>query len=283
MKRIVILDTSAIMYRAYYANMNLTNSNGLPTGAVYGFMKTINAIHRALDFDCILACQDVKSSELERTKLLESYKGDRKGPPEDLITQIPYIEELLDALGVKRYKVPGQEADDVIASLTKKLECDNRIYIITGDKDLSQLVNNNVSVCLLGKGEADTGYLKIISTVTDVIDQLGVSPDKISDLFGLIGDKADCIPGVRKIGEKKAVALLKEYGDLEGIYNNIDNINIPGIGKNILSMMKEDKDMAFLSRDLAKLNIIEDIEIDLDMKADSNKLRELCEVLEIRI
>lgn len=286
MKRAVLLDVSAIMYRAYFANMNFRTKNE-PTGAVYGFINTLLSIINEFKPDYMAAAFDVKRSSLKRTEIYSDYKSNRQSTPEDLVTQIPRIEEVLDAFNINRYKIDGYEADDVLGSLAKKIaKQDIEVIIITGDKDLSQLVERNISVALLGKGTEGEKF-GILKTSDDVIKYLGVVPEKIPDLFGLIGDKSDGIPGVTKIGEKKALAIFSQYDSLEKIYDNIDNLkNIDGIGPSLIKNLVNEKDIAFMSRELAK--IFTDLDITVEEKGlqygmDREKLYSLCKILEFKM
>ena len=286
MKRAVLLDVSAIMYRAYFANINFRTKNE-PTGAVYGFINTLLSIINEFKPDYMAAAFDVKRSSLKRTEIYGDYKSNRQSTPEDLVTQIPRIEEVLDAFNINRYKIDGYEADDVLGSLAKKIaKQDIEVIIVTGDKDLSQLVEKNITVALLGKGTEGEKF-GILKTSDDVIKYLGVVPEKIPDLFGLIGDKSDGIPGVTKIGEKKALAIFSQYDSLEKIYDNIDNLkNIDGIGPSLIKNLVNEKDIAFMSRELAK--IFTDLDITVEEKGlqygmDREKLYSLCKVLEFKM
>lgn len=283
MKKAVLLDVSAIMYRAFYGNLNFRTKNE-PTGAIYGFVNTLMSIINQLNPDYIGAAFDVKRATLKRSEIYKEYKAQRDSAPEDLIAQIPRIEELLDCFGIKKFKIEGCEADDVLGSLAKELGAKGiESYIVTGDKDLSQILDSYVNIALLGKG--DGGGLKILSTEEDVIEQIGVKPKMIPDLFGLIGDTSDGIPGVRKIGSKKAIPMLEKYGSLEGIYENIDSLTeLPGIGKSLINNLIEDKELAFLSRELATIELLDlDIrESELKYKRDDRKLLELFKTLEFK-
>jgi len=286
MKRAVLLDVSAIMYRAYFANINFRTKNE-PTGAVYGFINTLLSIINEFKPDYMAAAFDVKRSSLKRTEIYGDYKSNRQSTPEDLVTQIPRIEEVLDAFNINRYKIDGYEADDVLGSLAKKIaKQDIEVIIITGDKDLSQLVERNISVALLGKGTEGEKF-GILKNSDDVVNYLGVVPEKIPDLFGLIGDKSDGIPGVTKIGEKKALAIFSQYDSLEKIYENIDNLkNIDGIGPSLIKNLVNEKDIAFMSRELAKIFTDLDITVEesgLQYGMDREKLYSLCKVLEFKM
>ncbi|MBP6467047.1 MAG: DNA polymerase I, partial [Fusobacteriaceae bacterium] len=256
MKKALLLDVSAMMYRAYFSLINMSNSKGEATGAIFGFTNMLLNLIEEYEPDYIIAAFDNKRSSLKRTEKFSEYKAQRKPMPEDLLEQVPKIEKLLDGFGIKKYRVEGHEADDVLGTLAKKYSALGiESFVATGDKDLSQIIDGNINIALLGKGEGKS-KTKLIRTDADVVEQLGVTPDMIPDLFGLIGDTSDGIPGVRKVGEKKAIPMLEKYGNLEGIYENIDKLSeIPGIGKGLIQNIIEDKDMAFLSRELAVIEL----------------------------
>lgn len=286
MKRAVLLDVSAIMYRAYFANMNFRTKNE-PTGAVYGFINTLLSIIKEFNPDYMAAAFDVKRSSLKRTEIYGDYKSNRQSTPEDLVVQIPRIEEVLDAFNINRYRIESYEADDVLGSIAKKIAKDDlEVIIVTGDKDLSQLVEKNITIALLGKGTEGEKF-GMLRTAEDVVNYLGVVPEKIPDLFGLIGDKSDGIPGVTKIGEKKALAIFSKYDSLEKIYENIDDLkNIEGIGPSLIKNLTNEKDIAFLSRELAKIFTNLDINVEeenLKYSMDKEKLYELCKILEFKM
>lgn len=286
MKKAVLLDVSAIMYRAYFANLNFRTKNE-PTGAVYGFTNTFMSILKEFNPDYVAAAFDVKRASLKRTEIFGEYKSNRESAPEDLIRQIPRIEEFLDSFNIKRYKIEGYEADDVLGSLAKKLaEQEIEVYIVTGDKDLSQLVEKNINIALLGKGTEGEKF-GILKNDDDVINYLGVKPDKIPDLFGLIGDKSDGIPGITKIGEKKALALLTKYDSLEKIYENIEDLkNIDGIGPSLIKNIINEKEIAFMSRELAKISVDLNLEFEIDtlnFEIDKLKLYKLFKELEFKM
>lgn len=265
MKRAVILDTSAIMYRSHFALMGMRNSNGMSTGATFGFINTLESVIREFRPDYLVACLDVKRSELDRTGELETYKAHRESMPEELVMQIDTIMKVLDGYRIPKYKKAGQEADDVIATFATKFSNDKdeqiEVFVITGDKDLAQLVDGKINIALLGKGDKNSAF-KHIKTDEDVVEYLGVTPDKIPDLFGLMGDKSDGIPGVAGIGPKNGVKLITTYGNLEGIYENIDEIK----GKQKEKLLN-DKENAFISRELAT------VKRELDVEYDKNKLK----------
>jgi len=245
--------------------MGMRNSNGMSTGATFGFINTLESVIREFKPDYLVACLDVKRSELDRTGELETYKAHRESMPEELVMQIDTIMKVLDGYRIPKYKKAGQEADDVIATFATKFSNDEdeqiEVFVITGDKDLAQLVDGKINIALLGKGDKNSAF-KHIKTDEDVVEYLGVTPDKIPDLFGLMGDKSDGIPGVTGIGPKNGVKLITTYGNLEGIYENIDEIK----GKQKEKLLT-DKENAFISRELAT------VKRELDVEYDKNKLK----------
>ena len=266
--------------------MNFRTKNE-PTGAVYGFINTLLSIIKEFNPDYMAAAFDVKRSSLKRTEIYSDYKSNRQSTPEDLVAQIPRIEEVLDAFNINRYRIESYEADDVLGSIAKKIARDDlEVIIVTGDKDLSQLVEKNITIALLGKGTEGEKF-GMLRTAEDVVNYLGVVPEKIPDLFGLIGDKSDGIPGVTKIGEKKALAIFSKYDSLEKIYENIDDLkNIEGIGPSLIKNLTNEKDIAFLSRELAKIFTNLDINVEeenLKYSMDKEKLYELCKILEFKM
>jgi len=285
MKKAVILDTSAIMYRSHFALMGMRNSKGLATGATYGFVNTLEGVLKEFSPDYLVACLDVKRSELKRSAELETYKAHRESMPNDLVAQQEYIMSVLDGYRIPKYKIDGYEADDVMSTLATKFSEDTdeeiEVYVVTGDKDLAQLVNGKINIALLGKGDKKNSLFKYIRTDEDVIEYLGVTPDKIPDLFGLMGDSSDGIPGVSGIGPKTGVELINKYGNLEGLYEHIDEIK----GKRKEKLI-EDKENAFLSRKLA--TVYRDIEIEYDKNKlklenkDLNKLLEIYRTMEFK-
>ena len=285
MKKAVILDTSAIMYRTHFALMGMRNSKGLATGATYGFVNTLEGVLKEFSPDYLVACLDIKRSKLKRSEELETYKAHRESMPDDLVAQQEYIMSVLEGYKIPKYKIDGYEADDVMATLATKFsegtDEEIEVYIVTGDKDLAQLVNGKINIALLGKGDKKSSLFKYIRTDEDVIEYLGVTPDKIPDLFGLMGDSSDGIPGVSGIGPKTGVELINKYGNLEGLYEHIDEIK----GKRKEKLI-EDKENAFLSRKLA--TVYKDIEIEYDKNKlklenkDLNKLLEIYKTMEFK-
>lgn len=254
MKKLLILDTSAIMYRSHFAMQKLINKAGVHTGAIFGFLKQLNLALNEVKPDFVACAYDVKKSDLFRKKIFTDYKIKRASMPEELLNQVNIIKDIIENFGINSFVASGFEADDVIASLTNfGINNNLEIHIYTGDKDIQQLVtkDNNVFIHLLGKN--------IVSTYEDVKNLIGVYPYQIPDFFGLKGDSSDGIPGVAGIGDVSGAKLINKYGNLENIYNNIDDIK----GKMKESLIKN-KELAFISRDLATVNRNIDFNITLD-------------------
>lgn len=252
-KTAVLIDVSAIMYRAYFSLINMRTSKKEPTGAIFGFLNVFNDILDTFKPDYICACFDVKRDSLKRREIYEDYKAKREAMPEEMAVQIEGIENMLDIFNVKKLKIAGYEADDLLGALAKRFEEKGiDVIIVTGDKDLSQILSDKIKIALLSKGNEK---FKLINTKEDVVEQLGVLPEQIPDLFGLQGDTSDGIPGVKGIGPKTAVKFINEYTTLEKLYENIEDIK----GK-MKEKLIEDKEMAFLSRTLAIIDTNVDFE-----------------------
>lgn len=238
-ERIIIIDGSSYFFRAFYGVPRLTTSKGLPTNAIYGF---INMLMRVLEVEkptkLAIAFDTAKPSF--RKEIYKEYKSNRQAPPEDLVVQIPYIQEAVDCFGIHRVECDGFEADDVIGTLARRAEKDGyRVEIITGDKDLMQLVNKDITLYDTMK---DKRY-----NIQGVVEKLQVEPEQVIDFLALMGDSSDNIPGVNGIGEKTAAELIKQFGSLESLYQRLDEIKQP---KRRETLLKE-RGIAFLSRDLA--------------------------------
>ena len=220
-KKIILIDGNNIAYRAFYAlPQTISTSDGTITNAVYGFTTMVLKLIDEYKPDNIIAAFDSKTPTF-RHELFKEYKAQRLKMPDDLISQIPLIKEVLKSLNINCLEIEGYEADDIIASLANKLkDYFDEIIIVSSDKDILQLVNDKIKVLSLKKGITDT----IIYDSNGVVSKFGVPPDKIKDLLALMGDSSDNIPGVKGIGPKSALELIKQYGNIIEIYNNIDAI-----------------------------------------------------------
>ncbi len=277
MKKVILVDGNNLMFRSYYATAYtgniMRNSKGFPTNALYGFVNMINKIINEEKPSYIAVAFDIGKNF--RKEKYDFYKEGRSATPDDLIKQMPVAREILNAMGIKYLELAPYEADDIIGTLAKMADLDPEYdaTIISSDRDLLQLISKVVDVKLLKQ----TGYIKY-NPETFRADY-GIDPIKIIDLKALAGDSSDNIPGVKGIGDKTALKLLQEYGSLEAIYENIDNIK----GKTQEKLLN-DKDNAFMSKDIA--TIYRDVPLNIsfeDIKyngEDTQKLGEIYEKLE---
>lgn len=224
MKRIVLIDGNSLMFRAYYATAYTGNlmqaRSGLYTNAIYGFVNMMNKVIESETFDHIFVAFD-KGKKTIRHQEYSDYKGGRKPMPEEFAMQIPLIKEYLDVLKIKRLETDDYEADDLIATMSELAKGeDYDVLVISGDKDLLQLVDSKITVALTRKGITELEYY----TKDNFKDLMGFEPYQLIDYKGLIGDSSDNLPGISGVGEKTAVKLLSEYGSLENIIASQDNI-----------------------------------------------------------
>ena len=243
-KTLYLLDGYSLIYRSYFAFINrpLLNSRGFNTSAVFGFFRTLTALFERYNPELFAVVLDSVTPTF-RHQMYPEYKANREKAPDDLHAQVPVISEVLDALKIKTVRVDGYEADDIMAYFAVKCTGEKRpCCIITGDKDLLQLVNPYVSIMRPEKGDYQ------LMSEDSVEEVWGVKPEQIIDYLALTGDSADNVPGVRGIGPKTAVKLLGDYGSLEGIYEALDQIAAGSRKK-----LEESKENAFLSRKLVTL------------------------------
>jgi DNA polymerase-1 len=267
-----IIDGNSYIYRAFYAVRGLSNSSGLPTNAVFGFANMLLKVIKEKSPDMLAMVFDPKGPTRRHIEYKE-YKAHRPPMPKDLIPQIPYIHKLVEAFCIPVFVQEGQEADDVIATLARKAEKDgNQVVIVTGDKDILQLVGTNITVY-------DTLKEKVYEP-KDVEARWGVSPEQMVEIMGLMGDASDNIPGIPGIGEKTAQLLIKEYGTIENLLKHAYKITKPKLKQSLI----ESADLARLSRDLAVLHT--DVPIEMSYEAlkpkepDNHALLQLLRELE---
>ncbi len=241
-KNLFLVDGNSYAYRAYYAIKGLKNSKGFPTNAVYGFFNMLNRIINEECPDYMAVAFDVKAPTF-RHEVYEDYKIHRKPMPEDLVSQLPWIKKVLSAIGITICEAEGYEADDVIASLVNKFKKEINIFVVSDDKDILQLIDNNVMVYKYHNGK------KIILNSEKVKQKYGIYPDKIPDFLALKGDKSDNIPGVCGIGKKYSAELISQYGGVEDIISNLEKIE-PAI---LRDKIKENVKDAVLSKKLTVL------------------------------
>ncbi|WP_186578409.1 DNA polymerase I [Aquibacillus kalidii] len=255
-EKLVLIDGNSIAYRAFFALPLLNNDKGVYTNAVYGFTTMLLRILEDEKPSHILVAFDAGKTTF-RHKTYQEYKGGRQKTPSELSEQFPLLKEVLDAFQIKHYQLKEYEADDIIGTLAKRGEQDGwDVQVISGDKDLLQLVSDKVKVALTRKGisEVDT------YTPTFMEQKMEVRPEQIIHMKALMGDNSDNIPGVPGVGEKTAVKLLKEYQTLENLYDNLDQVS----GKKLKEKLETHKEEAFMSKELVTIECESPIEIGLD-------------------
>ncbi len=224
-KKLVLIDGSSLLYRSYYAIRFLTNSDGFPTNAIYGFIMTLKKLMGQENPDYLGIVFDSKEPT-ERHKLYTDYKAQRKPMPEDLVVQIPFLKKIINAMNIPAFERPGYEADDILATIAYKASKEDvQTIIVTTDKDLLQMVDQNISVYNPAKD--------LTLNEKDVKEFFGVSPSQVIDVLALWGDSSDNIPGVPGIGEKTAKALISRFGSLDNLLNNLSDIEKEGTRKKI--------------------------------------------------
>lgn len=249
MKKLLILDSNSILNRAFYGVRYLSAKDGTPTNAIYGFLNILLKLIKEQEPDYICAAFDVKAPTF-RHKQYEGYKAQRKPMPEGLAAQMPLAKDVLRAMGVTILEKEGYEADDIIGTVARLCEeSEISCFIATGDKDDLQLASDKTKVILT---VTKSGYNEtIIYDDKAVKEKYHVTPTEFIDVKALMGDPSDNIPGVKGVGEKTAMSLIEKHHSIEYIYENIDDIGLKGA---MLQKMKDGREMAFMSKELATIN-----------------------------
>ncbi|MCM3628983.1 5'-3' exonuclease [Paenibacillus glycanilyticus] len=245
--KILIVDGMALLFRAYFAQQYSARrlADGTPTNAIYGFMQYLFDAVNQFQPTHVACCWDMGSKTF-RTEMYSNYKANRPEAPDDLIPQFSLVKDIVAALGIPNIGIEGYEADDCIGTVSKQLSQMAHVYILTGDQDMLQLVEERIHVVIMKKGRGnyavyDLDFLK---------EDKGVHPFQIIEMKGLTGDTSDNYPGVKGIGEKTALKLLQEFESIDGILGNLDSLS-----KSIKAKIEADLDMLHLSRTLARINI----------------------------
>lgn len=257
MKKVILVDGNNLMFRSYFATLYsgsvMTSSDGFPTNALYGFVNMINKIINEEKPEYMMVAFDI--GKTFRHEKYDYYKGTRDETPNDLKLQFPIAKKILTAMGIKYFELVGYEADDIIGTFAKEIDNNEDFIgtIVSSDKDLLQLITEDVDVKLLKPKD----FIRMNKKV--FFDTYGLEPPKMVDLKSLMGDSSDNIPGVKGIGEKTALKLLHDYGSLDGIYENIESIKGSTHDK-----LVNDKEMAYMSYDIA--TIFKEVPIDKDLE-----------------
>ncbi|MCG1422225.1 DNA polymerase I [Staphylococcus epidermidis] len=280
MNKLVLIDGNSLSFRAFYALPLLSNHAGIHTNAVYGFAMLLEKIIKEEKPNHFLVAFDAGKTTFRHSKYSE-YKGGRQKTPPELSEQFPYIRQLLDAYHIKRYELDNYEADDIIGTLSRQAdEEDFETIIITGDRDLTQLATDNVTIYYTKKGVTDVDHYtpKFIAEKYN-----GLVPKQIIDMKGLMGDTSDNIPGVAGVGEKTAIKLLNQFESVEGVYEHIEEVT----AKKLKEKLINSKDDALMSKDLATINVHSPIEVSLEdtkltLQDDTTEKIELFKKLEFK-
>lgn len=280
MNKLVLIDGNSLSFRAFYALPLLSNKAGIHTNAILGFAKLLEKIIREEQPTHFLVAFDAGKTTFRHSKYSE-YKGGRQKTPPELSEQFPYIRQLLDAYHIKHYELENYEADDIIGTLSKEADQnDFETIIVTGDRDLTQLATQNVTIYYTKKGVTDVDHY----TPEFIAEKYnGLKPIQIIDMKGLMGDSSDNIPGVAGVGEKTAIKLLNQFDSVEGVYENIDKVS----GKKLKEKLELSHEDALMSKDLATINRYSPIKVTLndtklsDIKDNHEKI-ELFKKLEFK-
>ncbi|CDR25941.1 DNA polymerase I [Staphylococcus schweitzeri] len=257
MNKLVLIDGNSLSFRAFYALPLLSNKAGIHTNAVYGFAMLLEKILKEEKPDHFLVAFDAGKTTFRHEKYSE-YKGGRQKTPPELSEQFPYIRQLLDAYHIKRYELDNYEADDIIGTLSKEADkAGFQTIIITGDRDLTQLATDNITIYYTKKGVTDVDHY----TPEFIAEKYnGLTPSQIIDMKGLMGDSSDNIPGVAGVGEKTAIKLLNQFNTVEGVYEHLDEVS----GKKLKEKLENSKEDALMSKELATINVDSPIEVCLE-------------------
>jgi len=280
-KKLILIDGNALMHRAYHALPPLTTKKGEVVNAVYGFTSVLLKVIKELKPDYMIAAFDVAGGTF-RDKIYDKYKAGRVKPDQEFYDQIPKIKDVVRVLNIPIIEKKGFEADDIIGTLAKKASMEQLdTMIVTGDLDVLQLVDDNTKIFTLRKGIKDT----VVYDQKAVEERYGLTPSQIIDFKGLRGDPSDNIPGVKGIGEKGAIDLLKKFGSIEKIYEALDKGKAQDlIKRKIQEKLVSQKKEALMSKELATIKIDVDVELDLGKAVwgdyDKNELNKLFKELE---
>ncbi|MCR8644881.1 5'-3' exonuclease [Paenibacillus sp. N1-5-1-14] len=255
---ILLVDGMALLFRAYFANsyggfIRKTKA-GMPTNAVYGFIRYFMDAVGAFNPTHVVCCWDMGSTTF-RTEKFDGYKANRPSAPEDLIPQFDLVKEVVDAFGVPNVGIHGYEADDCIGTLAGQYSEHAHVHILTGDHDMLQLVNDNVHVIIMKKGQGNYA----VYTPEFLLEDKGLTARQVIDMKGLMGDTSDNYPGVKGIGEKTALKLIQEYATIEGM---LENLHL--LPKGVRGKIEAELDMLHLSRDLATIRCDVPVECDFN-------------------
>ena len=256
--KIMLVDGMALLFRGFFATSFrgnfMRNADGVPTNGVYQFLRYFLDAAAAFEPSHVICCWDMGSKTF-RTEMYDSYKGNREAPPEELIPQFDHVKLVAESLGLANIGLANYEADDCIGTLAAVFAPEHEVIVLTGDQDMLQLVSENVHVAIMKKGIGNYD----VYNQDNFFEKKGLLPEQIVDLKGLMGDSSDNYPGVKGIGEKTAFKLMQEYGTIEKLLEQLEELP-----KGIQTKISADLDNLHMSRDLARIRCDVDIQCTLD-------------------
>ncbi|OHX48264.1 5'-3' exonuclease [Cytobacillus oceanisediminis] len=256
---LLLVDGMALLFRAYFATAMsgqfMINSKGIPTNGVYGFVKHFLTAVSSFSPTHVAVCWDMGSKTF-RTEMFDAYKANRPEAPIELVPQFDLVKEVVEAFDVPNIGLEGYEADDCIGTIARKASQEAEVLILTGDQDILQLLDDNISVILLQKGYGN--YL--VHTTETFYEEKGITPKQMIDLKAFMGDTSDNYPGVKGIGEKTALKLLQQFEHIEGVLENLEQLT-----KGQRAKIEQDLEMLHLSRQLAEIKCDVPVECPLDL------------------
>ncbi len=256
MQTLLLIDGNAIMHRAYHALPPFKSADGTPTNVVYGYLSMLNKVVTDFKPDYLISCFDTPKKTF-RNRLFKEYQSQRPKIDDDFIVQIPLVKQALDTAGINQIEKDGYEADDLIGTITKIFETNKfRVVILTGDKDIFQLITDDVFVAAPQLGLAN---IKIFDK-SEVEKKLDVSPNQIVEYKALVGDPSDNYPGASGIGPKTASKLIHQFGTVDNIYKNLEKVE----SEKVKEILEKEKNNVYVSKKLAE--IMTDVDINLDIK-----------------
>lgn len=274
---LMLIDGMALLFRGFYATSYsgyiMKTSQGIPTNAIYGFVKYMQDAIRTFQPSHVLCCWDMGARTF-RNELYPAYKANRGEPPVELVPQFDLVKEVVASFNIPNIGIEGYEADDLIGTIAKKYSSEMTIQILTGDHDSLQLVSENIQPIIMKKGMSNYE----VYTLEKLLEEKGLTPTQFIDLKGLMGDASDNYPGVKGIGEKTAIKLLKEYETIEGILENRANLS-----KGVRTKIEAELEMLHLSRKLAEIHCEVPVDINLsdcERCFDEDKVTAMFEQLE---
>jgi 5'-3' exonuclease len=257
-RKVLIVDGMALLFRAYFATSFdgyiRKTSAGVPTNAIYGLIQYLfDAIHKFKPTH-VVCCWDMGSTTF-RTEIYDSYKGNRPAPPAELIPQFDLVKEVVADLGIPNVGVHGYEADDCMGTLAQGFSRDAHVYILTGDHDMLQLINEQIHVIIMKKGRSNYA----VYDHATLLNERGITPEQVVELKSFMGDTSDNYPGVRGIGEKTALKLLADFQSVEGV---LENLHL--LPKGVRTKIETDLELLHLSRKLARIRTDVPVSCELD-------------------